>query len=382
MNFFIIFSSVLFILYFYTGWNSIYPNQYSTIQNSGLWFLCFIFYLLPITTFYFKINKIESQILDLYTWVGYLSLGICSILFFTFLLLDIFTLSLNLVSTKSNFNPNRKAFLGLSIKSLLAGFGGIFSVYGIVNGIQKPKTITQKIKFINLPKDLNQFKIAHISDLHIGSQIKSDMVIDVVNKINKIKPDIIVFTGDAADGSVESYGKELNPFKKLKSKYGNYFVTGNHEYYSDLKGWLNKITNVGFKILINESNVIQIGKNKLLVSGIPDRSAKHYIKSHQTNMTKTLGKSSKIDFKILLAHQPKDIEYAIKYKYDLQLSGHTHGGQYYPFSFLVQLAHPFLKGLHKKGETQIYINQGTGYWGPSIRIGTVPEITEIILTKA
>ena len=86
------------------------------------------------------------------------------------------------------------------------------------------------------------------------------------------------------------------------------------------------------------------------------------------------------DFKILLAHQPKDIEHAVKYGFDLQLSGHTHGGQYYPFSFLVQLAQPFLKGLHKKGDTQIYINQGTGYWGPSIRIGTVPEITEIILT--
>ena len=145
---------------------------------------------------------------------------------------------------------------------------------------------------------------------------------------------------------------------------------------------VEKIYSKKIEILLNESNIIHIGKIKLLISGIPDRSAGHYVKSHRTNMKKTLGENTNINFKILLAHQPKDIEHAIKYKYDLQLSGHTHGGQYYPFSFLVQLVHPFLKGLHKKGNTQIYINQGTGYWGPSIRIGTVPEITEIVLTKA
>ncbi len=382
MKFFIIFSSVLFLLYFYTGWKYIYPNYHSNIQNIALWLICLLFYLLPISTFYFSLNKIENPIIDYYTWLGYLSLGICSILFFTFLLLDIFTFSTKLIPFKSNFDPHRKAFLGLSIKTVFAGFGGIFSIYGILNGIRNPEVIHQKIKFDNLHSELDQFKIAHISDLHVGSQIKSDMVTTVVKKINKIKPDIIVFTGDAADGNVESYGKELNPLKNLKSKYGNYFVTGNHEYYSDLKGWLNKIENVGFKILLNESNIIHIGKIKLLISGIPDRSAGHYVKSHRTNMKKTLGENTNIDFKILLAHQPKDIEHAIKYKYDLQLSGHTHGGQYYPFSFLVQLVHPFLKGLHKKGNTQIYINQGTGYWGPSIRIGTVPEITEIVLTKA
>ena len=380
MKFFTIFLIVLFILYFYTGWKIIYPNHYSKNQNIILWSICLFFYFLPISTFFLRINKIENIIIDKFTWLSYISLGICSILFFTFLLLDFIFLFNKIFHVKNSFDPHRKAFLGLSLKTILTGFGGIFSLYGILNGNRKPEVILQKIKFKNLSTDLKNFKIAHISDLHVGSQIKADFVEDVVNKINNIKPDIVVFTGDAADGSVENYGNELNPLKNIQSKYGNFFVTGNHEYYSDLNGWLNKIYDLGFTILINESKIINVGKNNLLITGIPDRSAGNFIKSHRNNIKKALNKITNTDFKILLAHQPKDIEHAIKYKFDLQLSGHTHGGQYYPFSFLVQMAHPFLKGLHKMKNTQIYINQGTGYWGPSIRIGTVSEITEIILS--
>ena len=380
MKFFIIFSTVLFALYFYTGWKFIYPNSNSSLLNSGLWVIFLILYFLPISTFFMRINKIENDYIDYFTWISYLSLGICSILFFMFIIMDFVSMSSKIIPVKSNFDPNRKAFLGLSFKTILAGFGGIFSFYGILNGLRNPVIITQKIEYKNLPNGLKNFKIAHITDLHVGSQIKAEMVNSVVEKINAINPDIVVFTGDAADGSVENYGKEMEPLKGIKSKYGNYFVTGNHEYYSDLKGWLNKISEVGFTILINESKKIYVNESRLVVTGIPDRSAGNYLKSHKTDMVKSLNGIDHADFKILLAHQPKDIEHAVKHDYDLQLSGHTHGGQYYPFSFLVQLAHPFLKGLHRRGNTHIYINQGTGFWGPSIRIGTVPEITEIILT--
>ena len=183
MKFFTIFSSVLFILYFYTGWKFIYPNNYSNYQNTSLWFICILCYFLPVSTFYLRINKFESTLIDKFTWISYLSLGICSILFFTLLLIDIFTLSTKITPYTHNFDPNRKAFLGLSFKTIMAGVGGIFSVYGILNGVQNPKVITQKVKFNKLPQDLKQFKIAHISDLHVGSQIKSDLVINVVQKI-------------------------------------------------------------------------------------------------------------------------------------------------------------------------------------------------------
>ncbi len=337
-------------------------------------------YLLPIATFFMRINRVENQYSDYFTWISYLSLGIFSILFFIFIAIDIITILTKIAPIKQNFNPQRKVFLGLSVKTILAGFGGIFSIYGIINGLRIPEIITKKISFKKLPSALKNFKIAHITDLHVGSQIKAEMVQSVVDKINSINPDIVVFTGDAADGSVENYGREMEPLRNIKSKYGNYFVTGNHEYYSDLKGWLDKLSEVGFQILINQSQLLEVGNSSLLVTGIPDRTAKYYVKSHKTDIKKALKGYEDSDFKLLLAHQPKDIEHAIKFGYELQLSGHTHGGQYIPFNFFVSLAHPFLKGLHEKDGTQIYINQGTGFWGPSIRIGTVPEITEIILS--
>ena len=380
MKFFIVFSLILFILYLYTGWRFINPNSYSNLSNISLWFLLLLMYLLPITTFFLRINRIEGQYSDYFTWVSYISLGVFSILFFIFLGIDFFSFISKFLPLKNNFDPDRKAFLGLSIKTILSGFGGVISIYGIFNGLRIPEIITQKIKFSNLPDDLKNFKIAHITDLHVGSQIKAEMINQVVDKINSFKPDIVVFTGDAADGSVENYGKEMDPLKNIKSKYGKYFVTGNHEYYSDLKGWLNKIQNIGFKILINESKQLKINNSTLLITGIPDRTAKYYLKSHKTNMEKAIKGYENSNFKLLLAHQPKDIDHAEKFGYDLQLSGHTHGGQYIPFSFLVRLANPFLKGLHQKNKTKIYINQGTGFWGPSIRIGTVPEITKIILS--
>ena len=187
------------------------------------------------------------------------------------------------------------------------------------------------------------------------------------------------FTGDAADGSVQSYGEHLNSLAKIHPKYGKYFVTGNHEYYSDMNGWLQLIEGLGFKILVNESQNIIVNDATIMITGIPDRGGGHFSSSHKTDMEKAVGGMNSSDLKILLAHQPGDVEHATKYGFDLQLSGHTHGGQYFPFSLLVQMAHPFLKGLHKRENTWIYINQGTGYWGPPLRIGTEPEITEIVL---
>ena len=262
MKFLIVFCTVLFILYFYTAWKFIYPNSYSASRNTGLWVLFLILYLLPISTFFMRIKKIENPYIDQFTWISYVSLGVFSILFFIFLIMDATTLITKLAPTKNNFDPNRRAFIGLSVKTLLAGFGGAFSLYGVYNGLKKPEIITQNISFKKLPDDLKNFKIAQITDLHVGSQIKAEMVQSVVDKINKIEPDIVVFTGDAADGSVEKYGKEMRPLQNIKSKYGNYFVTGNHEYYSDLKGWLNLIEDIGFKILINESIELNINNSK------------------------------------------------------------------------------------------------------------------------
>ena len=340
-----------------------------------------IFYCLPIITFVFYFNKIENNFTRIIAWLGYTGLGTVSLLFFIQISMDI-VLSMKSIFTRGNhFDPHRRAFFGLSLKGLVGGLGAIGTVWGLYNAVKTPVIKKVKISITDLPKSLQGLRMAQISDLHVGSMIGKNFISKVVEKIDKINPDILFFTGDAADGSVKSFGKYLTSLSEIKPTYGKFFVTGNHEYYSDMNGWLRLIENLGFKILINESQNIVINGKTIMITGIPDRGGKYFSELHKTDMEKAVGGMSEPDLKILLAHQPKDIEHAIKYNFNLQLSGHTHGGQYFPFSLLVQLAHPFIKGLHKKENTWIYINQGTGYWGPPMRIGTEPEITEITLTS-
>ncbi|MDP7027786.1 MAG: metallophosphoesterase [Candidatus Marinimicrobia bacterium] len=338
-----------------------------------------LFYCLTIITFIFYFIKVENNITQIIAWLGYTGLGIVSLLFFIQLGADLLLLAQSLLLKGHSFDPHRRAFLDLSAKTIVGGIAGVGSIWGMYQALKEPVIKRVEIKIKGLPESLKGFRMAQITDLHVGSMITGKFVERVTKKIQKLNADMLFFTGDAADGSVQSYGKHLNSLTEIHPKYGKYFVTGNHEYYSDMNGWLQLIEGLGFKILVNESQNIIVNDATIMITGIPDRSGRHFSSFHKTDMEKAVGGMNSSDLKILLAHQPGDVEYATKYEFDLQLSGHTHGGQYFPFSLLVQMAHPFLKGLHKRENTWVYINQGTGYWGPPLRIGTEPEITEIVL---
>ena len=370
---------VLLILYSYVGWRLILPLDISTIYRYLLGILLVLFYCLPLLTIIFYFNKVETQWTRIIAWLGYTGLGAVSLLFFIQLGVDIVSGLSSLIGKSHKFDPYRRAFLGLSAKGVVGGLGVIGTIWGLYNAVKTPIIKKVEISIEGLPESLQGFRMAQITDLHVGSMITGKFVEKVTRKIQELNPDILFFTGDAADGSVQSYGKHLNSLAEIHPKYGKYFVTGNHEYYSDMNGWLQLIEGLGFKILVNESQNIIVNDATIMITGIPDRGGGHFSSFHKTDMEKAVGRMNPSDLKILLAHQPKDVEHALKYGFDLQLSGHTHGGQYFPFSLLVQMAHPFIKGLHKRENTWIYINQGTGYWGPPLRIGTEPEITEITL---
>ncbi len=338
-----------------------------------------LFYCLTFITFIFYFNKIENNIARIIAWLGFAGLGTVSLLFFIQVSADLLLLAQSLLTKSHSFDPHRRAFLGLSAKTIVGGIAGVGSIWGMSQALKEPVIKRVEIKIEGLPERLKGFRMAQITDLHVGSMITGKFVERVTKKIQKLNADMLFFTGDAADGSVQSYGKHLNSLAEIHPKYGKYFVTGNHEYYSDMNGWLQLIEGLGFKILVNESQNIIVNDATIMITGIPDRGGGHFSSFHKTDMEKAVGGMNSSDLKILLAHQPGDVEHATKYGFDLQLSGHTHGGQYFPFSLLVQMAHPFLKGLHKRENTWIYINQGTGYWGPPLRIGTEPEITEIVL---
>ncbi len=370
---------MLFVLYAYVGLRFVMPLDFMPNTKYLLYFILFIFYCFPIIGIILYFNKIENNLSTVIHWLGYTGLGFVSLLFFIQAGTDIFLFLKSQLVKSHNFDPHRRAFLGLSAKAVVSGLAGLGSIWGTYNALKEPVIKTVKIKIDGLPESLKSFRMVQITDLHVGSMITGKFVERVTKKIQELDTDILFFTGDAADGSVESYGKHLDSLEELKPKYGKYFVTGNHEYYSDMNGWLRLIENLGFKILVNESQNVVVDDATIMITGIPDRSGGNFSSFHKTNMKKAVGGMNPSDLKILLAHQPGDVEHAVKYDFDLQLSGHTHGGQYFPFSFLVQMAHPFLKGLHKRENTWIYINQGTGYWGPPLRIGTEPEITEIVL---
>jgi hypothetical protein len=235
----------------------------------------------------------------------------------------------------------------------------------------------------HLPEELQDFSIVQISDLHINTTTRVEWLQDIVAKVNSLSPDIVAFTGDFADGSLADLNPILKPITTLSSRFGNYFVTGNHEYsYSHgiiseggVAKWKRKIEEFGFRVLLNENRILSVGKSRLLLAGVTDYYAGLTITEHQSKPKTALENAPSHDVKVLLAHQPASIHQTADLDFDLQLSGHTHGGQFFPGQLLMGLTQPAVAGLHRFQNTWLYVNRGTGYWGPPIRLGSFSEIT-------
>ncbi|MCP4751720.1 MAG: metallophosphoesterase [Proteobacteria bacterium] len=276
----------------------------------------------------------------------------------------------------------RRYFLHNAMNLGTIGIAATITGCGFIAARRYPKTVDVSVPLKNLPQDLVGLKIVQISDLHVGSTIKRDYVSEVVKRVNGLDPDIVVLTGDLADGSVSWLGKDVSPLGALRSRFGNYFVTGNHEYYSGVGPWLKEVQRLGFEVLLNEHRVIRKGAGRLVLAGVTDFNAGRMMGSHASNPAASLNDSPDCDLKVLLAHQPRSLFEAARAGFDLQISGHTHGGQYFPVNLLARLANPYLAGLHKHGDTWIYVNRGTGYWGPPMRTGSISEITSLTLISA
>jgi hypothetical protein len=257
----------------------------------------------------------------------------------------------------------------------------LFSI-GLYQGFRTPKIKKRKITISNTLSELEGLKIVQISDLHIGPLIQKKFVQKVVEQINSLDADFLFITGDLVDGSFDKYSEHLSPLEFVKTKYGVFYVTGNHEYYSGVMKWIQKFKEIGFVVLLNSNSVINIKNTKLLIAGVTDLKAGNFIDSHKTNPSLASHTIEKVDYKILLAHQPNSIFEASKYNFDLQFSGHTHGGQYFPSTILIYLFQKFVSGFYKYKNTLLYVSKGTGYWGPPLRLGASPEITYFELKRS
>ena len=233
-----------------------------------------------------------------------------------------------------------------------------------------------------LPVPLAGFRIAQITDLHVGPTIGREHVEAVVEAVNALDADLIAITGDLVDGTVRQLSTHTAPLARLSARHGTFFVTGNHEYYSGVRPWIGELRRLGVNVLLNEHVVIEHQGAPLVVAGVTDFSAHHFEPQHRSDPHAAIAGAPSDAAKVLLAHQPRSALQAATAGFHLQLSGHTHGGQFVPWNWFVRFQQPFTAGLERLGHLWVYTSRGTGYWGPPKRIGAPAEIACVRLVAA
>jgi len=379
--FLIIACSIIFGLHFYI-WARLIRD--TGLKNPWRWMatLVLVVLALSIPTGLILTRSAVRFALEPFLWAVYTWLGaafFCAVLLAAVDLLKLMTVTIPLAIQRKPLNAERRQFLAMMTGGvvLLADLG--LSLTALWNaGTSAVQIKRVRVSLSKLPPALEGYRLVQISDVHVGPLIHGDFVRTIVSEINALKPDLIAITGDLVDGTVAQLQSQLGSLRDLKAKNGVFFVTGNHEYYTDdVDGWLAWLTGIGIRPLRNERVTIRKGFD---LAGTDDFNARG--KGHGQNIPQALANRKTDRPVILMAHQPRSFFEAQSLGVDLQLSGHTHGGQLFPFSFIVSLVQPYIAGLYRKGNSQIYVSRGTGYWGPPMRLGSPAEITEITLSAA
>ncbi len=225
-------------------------------------------------------------------------------------------------------------------------------------------------------------RIVQISDLHIGDRLGEEFLRRVVDRVNALRPDVVAITGDLVDGPAHVVEQALRPLADLDAPLGVYFVTGNHEYYWGGRESVRMVEQLGLTVLHNEHRVVERAGGRLVIGGMPDLHGGRFLADHQSRPELVFAGAPDGVPRVLLAHQPRAVTGAAPHGVDLQLSGHTHGGQIFPFHLFVRLQQPVVRGLRKLLGVWVYAHRGTGFWGPPMRLFSTPEIAEITLTSA
>jgi hypothetical protein len=310
-------------------------------------------------------------------WIAVIALGFFSTLFVTTLLRDVLLIGARLTMSE----PRYQSLLGPSALGALLTSVAVTAVGFVI--ARRPRIVHVDIPIARLPLALHGFSITQISDVHVGPTIRRDFVERLVGRVNGLRADLIAVTGDLVDGSVQQLAAHTAPLSKLSARHGAYFVTGNHEYYSGEAAWTREIRRLGLTVLKNQHVVLHHDGASLVLAGVDDFAAHHYDPAQRSDPAAAIeGAPLDAGAKILLAHQPGIAQAAASAGYDVQISGHTHGGQFWPWNLFVRFFQPFTAGLHRVKNLWVYVSRGTGYWGPPNRFGVPAEITRIRLVPA
>ena len=318
---------------------------------------------------------------DRLTWVGMLLMGLFSSLFVLTALRDVLLLAAWALNALGFALP----FMSLASLRALSGqamplFALAVTLLGFLNARRTPAVLRVDVPIAGLPAALHGFTLAQISDIHVGPTIKRGFLQRIVDKVNTLGADAVAITGDLVDGKVVDLAGHVAPLASLQSRHGTFFVTGNHEYYSGAHAWIAELRRLGLTVLMNEHVVLD---GALVLAGVADYSAHHFDPAHRSDPAQALrGAPANALVRVLLAHQPRSAAAAAQAGFDLQLSGHTHGGQFWPWNLFVPLQQPYTAGLNRLHKLWVYTSRGTGYWGPPKRFGAPSEITALRLVAA
>ena len=337
------------------------------------------------------------------TWLGLLFMGLFSSLFVLTVLRDVLLVlvwGVTLVAGLAGADVDvLHQFMGpLHTWSALAVpvLGLLVTLWGFWSARRTAGVVRVDVPIAGLPAALHGFTVAQISDIHVGPTIRHAYLARIVARVNALQADMVAITGDLVDGRVADLQRHIAPLSDLKSQHGTFFVTGNHEYYSGAHAWIDELRRLGLTVLMNEHVVLHHdsghspagmvtarGTAPLVVAGVADFSAHQFDETHRSDPAAAmLGAPPHAQMRLLLAHQPRSAQAAADAGFDLQLSGHTHGGQFWPWMHFVKLQQPFTAGLNRLKNLWVYTNRGTGYWGPPKRFGVPSEITHLRLVMA
>ncbi len=326
-------------------------------------------------------------------WIGLISMGWFSSLFILTLVRDLGLLLAWLASALGGLQvPDAVApWSALAVLALATGV----SLIGFFNARRTAGVKQVEVPIRGLPAALAGFTIAQLSDIHVGPTIRNGYIQRIVDAVNGLGADAIAITGDLVDGSVPELREHIAPLAGLRARHGTFVVTGNHEYYAGAHAWIDELRRLGLKVLLNEHVVLQtrnvrgaqtdeeLFESALVLAGVTDFTAGHFDAAHASDPHLALYDAPPlVHTRVLLAHQPRSAPVAAAAGYQLQLSGHTHGGQFFPWNLFVPMQQPFTAGLHRLHDMWIYVSRGTGYWGPPKRFGAPSEITLVTLVPA
>lgn len=272
-------------------------------------------------------------------------------------------------------DPTRRLFVARAVggAAAVAGLGTVgHGMYGVLRG---PRVARITVPLAKLPRSAHGFRIAVVSDIHLGPILGRAHTRRIVDTINRTQPDLVAVVGDLVDGTVADLGPAAEPLARLSARRGSYFVTGNHEYYSGAAQWIDQVRELGLHPLENA----RVEIDGFDLAGVNDIAGES--EGQGPDFEAALGDRDRTRAAVLLAHQPVVIHEAVAHGVDLQLSGHTHGGQLWPGNLIAELANPTVAGLDRYGDTQLYVSRGAGAWGPPVRVGAPSDITVVELAS-